>query len=438
MKSILRNKRVLLSGGIILALAAVLVTGTIAFYNDSETSQGNIFVAGAIDLKVDHLKQTYNGEDCTTLCTHWPTEVISFNQGLKKDGGAVDANRSNPEHALGPAQTSGAQNDGNTTPADFVSLGFGGSIVLHFPDGIDDGVGDDIRIYEGTNGGSYPDEKILVEVSPNNIDWTTVYTTPDNVTFDGTVELDLADVGDAPLVYYVRITDQSNPDLHNSAADGFDLDAVEAIHCENPEIDGLQSDIWQCQLWEQTDLGDHYFFNFSDIKPGDWGNNVISLHVFDNDANMCLVAHEGVDDENVVYEPEEELGDDDVAGELQNYIEVFTWLDLDADGVFEDGETPFEETTLGNLGTLANMDTDNGLFLDPEQTAYVGLAWCAGDLVVDYDNYTVDCDGGAMLNDAQSDSFSASLTAYVEQLRNNEGFSCDAYSEALLLEEVQD
>ena len=34
-------------------------------YNDTETSNGNIFVAGSIDLKVDPT-QTYNGVDCKT------------------------------------------------------------------------------------------------------------------------------------------------------------------------------------------------------------------------------------------------------------------------------------------------------------------------------------------------------------------------------------
>jgi hypothetical protein len=37
-------------------------------FSDTETSQGNIFTAGAIDLKVDHTKQTYNGQDCVGDC----------------------------------------------------------------------------------------------------------------------------------------------------------------------------------------------------------------------------------------------------------------------------------------------------------------------------------------------------------------------------------
>src|SRR3989344_1796850 len=59
-------KKILLSLGLIVVLAGAVIGGTIAFYNDTETSNGNIFVAGSIDLKVDHLAQTYNGVDCET------------------------------------------------------------------------------------------------------------------------------------------------------------------------------------------------------------------------------------------------------------------------------------------------------------------------------------------------------------------------------------
>src|SRR3989344_4707232 len=59
-------KKILLSLGTLVAVAAVVAGGTIAFYNDTETSSGNIFTAGSIDLKVDHLRQTYNGVDCET------------------------------------------------------------------------------------------------------------------------------------------------------------------------------------------------------------------------------------------------------------------------------------------------------------------------------------------------------------------------------------
>lgn len=52
-----------MSLSVIAAAAAAVVGGTGAFFSDSETSTGNTFTAGAIDLKVDS-KQMYNGNVC--------------------------------------------------------------------------------------------------------------------------------------------------------------------------------------------------------------------------------------------------------------------------------------------------------------------------------------------------------------------------------------
>jgi hypothetical protein len=68
-------------------------------------------------------------------------------------------------------------------------------------------------------------------------------------------------------------------------------------------------------------------------------------------------------------------------------------------------------------------------------TGYVGFAWCAGDLQVNHTTGEINCDGSGMLDDAQSDSLEASLTAYAEQVRNNENFSCENIN---LDEEEQD
>lgn len=52
-----------MSLSVIAAAAAAVVGGTGAFFSDVETSTGNTFTAGAIDLKVDS-KQKYNGNEC--------------------------------------------------------------------------------------------------------------------------------------------------------------------------------------------------------------------------------------------------------------------------------------------------------------------------------------------------------------------------------------
>jgi len=60
------NKKILASISLIAFVAIVAIGGTIAYFNDTETSSNNIIVAGTMNLKVDHLKQTYNGVDCKT------------------------------------------------------------------------------------------------------------------------------------------------------------------------------------------------------------------------------------------------------------------------------------------------------------------------------------------------------------------------------------
>jgi len=48
------NKKILISLSVIGLVAAIVVGGTIAYFSDTETSTGNTFTAGAIDLKVDN------------------------------------------------------------------------------------------------------------------------------------------------------------------------------------------------------------------------------------------------------------------------------------------------------------------------------------------------------------------------------------------------
>mgnify|MGYP001578414017 FL=1 len=54
------NKRILLSLGMIVFVAAAALGATGAFFSDTETSTGNTFTAGAIDLGIDN-ESYYNG-----------------------------------------------------------------------------------------------------------------------------------------------------------------------------------------------------------------------------------------------------------------------------------------------------------------------------------------------------------------------------------------
>ncbi len=56
-------KKILLSTSVIIIAAVAAIGVTTALFNDTETSSGNIFIAGSIDLTVDSYGETYNGED---------------------------------------------------------------------------------------------------------------------------------------------------------------------------------------------------------------------------------------------------------------------------------------------------------------------------------------------------------------------------------------
>ncbi len=157
----------------------------------------------------------------------WADTVVDSEQGLKKGGSAVAANRSNTSDALGAANWTSGGSTG------FYSLGFGGWITVAFDSFVPNVEGNDISIHEATNG-TYPQESALIEVSQDGETWYSVGTSASN----GTVTYFDFDSTGLAWIKYVRVTDTTNPALHNNDADGFDLDAVDATEtvCDEPIV----------------------------------------------------------------------------------------------------------------------------------------------------------------------------------------------------------
>lgn len=213
--------------------------------------------------------------------------------------------------------------------------------------------------------------------------------------------------------------------------------------------------------WALTDLqnGVHKFFNFDDIKPGDEGENTISIHIDSNPAWMCADIETTINDDMTCVDPENEAegtgicGTDGLPtldGELAQNLDIFTWLDdgnvdgfqcpsdqprctadpAEGDNVWQAGEVPLFSNTVGPLSdaiggktyALADSTTLGGP-LPGGSTQYIGLAWCAGDLTIPSPG-TMNCDGSTMGNDAQTDSAVVDVTFRVEQSRNNPNFRC--------------
>jgi predicted ribosomally synthesized peptide with SipW-like signal peptide len=294
-------KKIITSVGMIVFVAAIVAGGTGAFFSDTETSTGNTFTAGAIDLKVDSVAHI-NGLVCFDGAWH-PEGVVVWD--------SVDE-------------------------------------VLELAPGVDeDDVADAVEAYN--------------EDFPSNV----------------------PQAGDA---------------------------------CKG--------------TWALTDLeGEvaYQFFNYGDLKPGDNGENTISLHVENNDAYMCATVDVTEDKDNTQTEPEADVPDVDglVAGELDNELELIVWED-DGDNVLE---TPELENILVETESANGIEGTYDLYtsltgaIPASTTAYMGVYWCYGDLT--RSGTTLTCDGGPVTNVSQTDSLKADIKFYVEQARHNEEFTCE-------------
>ncbi len=201
--------------------------------------------------------------------------------------------------------------------------------------------------------------------------------------------------------------------------------------------------------WSLSNLAGKLFFNFNDVKPGDIGEDTISLHVNNNNAWACMNINMTGTPENGQNEPEAlvdpTIGTND--GELQNYLNFTFWAD-DGDNVYEKGEKIFKQGLSKDIfngsqwalaDSAANIWDGSGP-IPGDTTKYIGKAWCFGDLVpnpVNQDNKGktgtngplvrgtgFSCNGASIGNIVQSDGIKADVSFSVEQSRNNGAFLC--------------
>jgi hypothetical protein len=152
--------------------------------------------------------------DDLTPCS--ATSVVTYNPGKCKNGNNVPVIRSNADNALGAPQSNDTYN--------FVSLGFGGSLIIKYDFVIFNLGGDDIRVIETSFGNptcpNYP-EHATISVSMDGVNFTDL----GELCLDGTIDL-----GSVPYAQYIKITDISNPAHFGGSADGYDVDAVVVLN----------------------------------------------------------------------------------------------------------------------------------------------------------------------------------------------------------------
>lgn len=436
------KKQILISLSVIAAVSAVAVGGTMALFSDTETSNGNIFTAGAIDLKVDHTYASYNGEDCNDCVVPENAPQLIVNGGFE-----------NPE----PTDNGGAWQvypDGSLTNWDVVSgsgleiqengavpgaSAHGGNQLAeldsHVPGLPNSAIEQKISTIPGQkyrmtfyhsprpNNGPNTDNAIALSVLVTSNSGVLVNQTVGNPSSGATTNWTLHTFDFVALDSQttIRFTDAgSEPDTL-----GGYLDDVSVVKLECPTDTYALTKGGTCKLWSEKDLqqGD-VFWNFTDVKPADWGKNTISLHVYSNDAFVCLMPKNVQDLENGIVNPETVAGDGPTVGpnpgygELSSELEFFMWQDNDADNTYD-----LSEPILVPAGTAFNAIAASQLALSsPAPVTLVGVQWCAGDQALADTNVT--CDGNGMGNIAQTDKVISDFVATAVQQRNNSGFTC--------------
>jgi hypothetical protein len=226
--------------------------------------------------------------------------------------------------------------------------------------------------------------------------------------------------------------------------------------------------------WAESDLlpgnPEFKFFDLTDVKPGDEGENTISLHVLDNDAWGCFLVDNVSDSDVSCTEPESESTDPECSvtdipgpGELAEALTFDAWLDEGGVAGFQ-CNNPGDETSTGASCTTDPLEGDNilngleVLFWDNEiadqvaegpfaMSEILSTAYTAhGCLIATGDTDFAACHGlaqdgrlvGAATyywglawnipatagNEIQTDALSMDMAFEVAQHRNNPDFVC--------------
>lgn len=229
------------------AQAAVEAYGGESYYLPQSQIQGCIFAEEKPEYEAVASVAAYDYEEGANRCAFynrevpvcvdqlngdWADTVEEYEQELRKNGTAItDPLRTNPATTTGPADWVSGGSSG------FFSLGFGGYVVVSFDNYVPNVPGNDLTIYEATNG-NYPTESAKIEISQDGDVWYLVGIAT-NTPPSRTASFDIATTGLA-WFKYVKVTDTTAPGPLEATADGFDLDAVRATEsrCDEPETPG--------------------------------------------------------------------------------------------------------------------------------------------------------------------------------------------------------
>jgi len=209
----------------------------------------------------------------------------------------------------------------------------------------------------------------------------------------------------------------------------------------------LNGEPYATTTWQLKDLTVEKFFDFADLKPGDNGEDTVSLHVYNNDAWACVTFKNLHNDDNTCTEPEDA---DDLPqqagcwtasqageGELAQNLYFVFWAD-DGNNILETGEPILMQGKASDIlpgpktypiadktFSIAGKDAQGKwLPLTGSHDYYIGKAWCFGEYGGQGQGHNILCNGQPVKNESQSDSLTADIEFYAVQARNNPDFKC--------------
>ncbi|RLC36510.1 hypothetical protein DRH29_04415 [candidate division Kazan bacterium] len=177
--------------------------------------------------------------------------------------------------------------------------------------------------------------------------------------------------------------------------------------------DGEVSEDNRCYCsWQEKDLGQNdLFFNFDDVKPGDNGEDTVSLHIINNDAWLCAQISNLASNDNGCDDPESKIdatcGEGE--GELQDNLFFTVWRDDDCDNVLDSGEDVLVDYQPASEGLWPLADSANGSPVPGEATVCYGIKW---EVPISASNII------------QSDSLEGDISFTAVQARHMNDFKC--------------
>ena len=170
------------------------------------------------------------------------------------------------------------------------------------------------------------------------------------------------------------------------------------------------------------------FFNFSNVKPSDFGSDTIGLRVKTNPAWMCMRISNIRSTDQI--DTKAELLDDSNAskGELDEEISFVFWNDSNKNNAVDNNETILYDGKIGSDLYFPIADSKKNLFgmvgnpLVPNNIYSIQKAWCLGEWNKNVTPWA--CDGTMLNNRTQGDQFLADVEFLAIQERHNQDFVC--------------